>query len=200
MKMTFKIILWGGLAVFFAVTIVAVFTPVAVWNPPTTLIAHAYTPEQALGRTLFLSNGCNYCHTQYVRTVDNAMGPVSEGGNYNYDNPMILGSERTGPDLSYVGRKRSVQWEIDHMKHPREYSPLSIMPEFTFLSDSDAGAIAQYLFYLGDRNAAEFMIQAPVAYQDIAPLANSAIQVAQSTNPSAPPATGSSHASGGRAG
>ena len=35
------------------------------------------------------------------------MGPVSEGGNYVFDNPMILGSERTGPDLSYIGRKRS---------------------------------------------------------------------------------------------
>jgi cbb3-type cytochrome c oxidase subunit II len=187
MKMTFKIILWGGLAVFFAVATVAVFTPVAVWNPPTTLIAHVYTPEQELGRTLFLSNGCNYCHTQYVRTVDNAMGPVSEGGNYNYDNPMILGSERTGPDLSYIGRKRSVQWEIDHMVNPRKYSPLSIMPNFTYLTPSQANAIAQYLFFLGDRNAAEFMVQAPVAYQDTAPLANSAIQVAQSTDPSAPP-------------
>ncbi len=46
------------------------------------------------------------------------MGPVSEGGNYVFDNPMILGSERTGPDLSYVGRKRSEAWEIDHWKEP----------------------------------------------------------------------------------
>ncbi len=134
MKMTFKVVLFGGLAVFFAVVLVVVFTPAAVWNPPETTIAHAYTPTQELGRKLFFSNGCNYCHTQYVREVDNGMGLVSQGGNYTFDNPMTLGSERTGPDLSYIGRKRSMQWEIDHLRHPREYSPLSIMPEFTFLT------------------------------------------------------------------
>jgi mono/diheme cytochrome c family protein/cbb3-type cytochrome oxidase cytochrome c subunit len=185
MKMTFRVIFWGGLAVFFAVVTVAVFTPVAVWRPATTVIAHPYTPAQEYGRQLFYSNGCNYCHTQYVRNVDNAMGPVSEGGNYNFDNPVILGSERTGPDLSYIGRKRAMQWEIDHMRKPREFSPMSIMPDYTFLPDKDASAIAEYLFYLGDRNAAEFMIVSPVAYQDAKlPPSGKALQ---STNPSAPP-------------
>ncbi|MDR3687355.1 MAG: c-type cytochrome [Coriobacteriia bacterium] len=165
MKMSFKVVLWGGLAVFFAVVTVVVFTPVAVWKPATTEIAHPYTPSQELGRTLFLSNGCNYCHTQYVRDVDNAMGPVSDPGDYNYDDPMILGSERTGPDLSYIGRKRSQQWEIDHAKDPRQYSPMSIMPSFAFLSDSDLRAISDYLFYLGNRNAAEFMIESPDYYK-----------------------------------
>jgi len=168
MKMSFKVILWGGLAVFFAVVTVVVFTPVAVWKPATTPIAHPYTPSQELGRVLYFSNGCNYCHTQYVRDVDNAMGPVSEPGNYNYDNPMVLGSERTGPDLSYIGRKRSQQWEVDHMVNPRKYSPMSIMPNFTFLSASDLRAISDYLFYLGDRNAAEFMITPPQPYQGLA--------------------------------
>lgn len=185
MKMSFKVVLWGGLAVFFAVVTVVVFTPVAIWKPPTTELAHPYTPDQEYGRTLFYSNGCNYCHTQYVRDVDNAMGPVSEGGNYNYDNPMILGSERTGPDLSYIGRKRSQQWEIDHLKDPRQYSPLSIMPDFTFLSDSDLRSISDYLFYLGDRTAAEFMVEPPAEYQGSAPPAFS--EVAKSTDPSAPP-------------
>ena len=185
MKMTFKVVFWGGLAVFFAVVTVAVFTPVAVWRPPTTDVAHAYTPEQAYGRKLFYSNGCNYCHTQYVRYVDNAMGPISEGGNYNYDNPMILGSERTGPDLSYIGRKRSQQWEIDHLKSPRAYSPLSIMPSFSFLPNSDTRAISEYLFFLGDRNAAEFMINAPAPYQASAAPDNG--RALQSNDPSATP-------------
>jgi mono/diheme cytochrome c family protein len=169
MKMSFKVILWGGLAVFFAVVTVVVFTPVAIWKPPTNTIAHQYTPQQELGRTLFYSNGCNYCHTQYVRDVDNGMGPVSDGGSYNYDNPMILGSERTGPDLSYVGRKRSQQWEVDHLKDPRKFSPLSVMPKFAFLSDSDLRAISEYLYYLGDRTAAEFMVEPPAEYSDASP-------------------------------
>ena len=159
MKMSFKVVLWGGLAVFFAVVTVVVFTPVAIWKPPTTEIAHEYTPSQAAGRTLFYSNGCNYCHTQYVREQDVAMGPQAQGGNYTQDNPMILGSERTGPDLSYVGRKRSEEWELQHLQHPRDLSPLSIMPNFAGLSDKDQHDIIAYLFDLGDRSAAEWMIR-----------------------------------------
>jgi mono/diheme cytochrome c family protein len=164
MKMTFKVIVIGGVIVFFAVVLVAVFVPSLIWNPPQTIIAHPYTSEQARGRELFYSNGCNYCHTQYVRAEDTAMGPVSEGGNYVFDNPMILGSERTGPDLSYVGRKRGETWEVGHLKDPRQFSPLSIMPSFAFLPEEDLRAIAAYLFYLGDRVAQERMILPPDAY------------------------------------
>jgi mono/diheme cytochrome c family protein len=164
MRMTFKIVVIGGVIVFFAVVAVAVFVPSLVWNPPQTTIAHPYTPEQERGRALFYSNGCNYCHTQYVRAEDTAMGPVSQGGNYVFDNPVILGSERTGPDLAYLGRKRSEAWEIEHLKDPRRYSPLSIMPRFDFLSDADLKAIAAYLFALGDRVAQARMILPPAAY------------------------------------
>jgi mono/diheme cytochrome c family protein len=164
MKMTFRTIIIGGVIVFFAVVIVVVFVPALIWNPPQTLIAHSYTAEQAYGRELFYSNGCNYCHTQYVRAEDTAMGPVSQGGNYVFDDPVILGSERTGPDLSYLGRKRSENWEIEHLKDPRQFSPLSIMPNFNFLPDEDLKAIATYLFALGDRVAQERMILPPEDY------------------------------------
>ena len=164
MKMTFKITVIGGVIVFFAVVIAAVFIPKLVWNPDQTIVAHPYSDQEELGREIFYSNGCNYCHTQYVRAEDTAMGPVSDGGNYYFDNPMILGSERTGPDLSYIGRKRSEAWEIEHWKNPREVSPLSIMPSFEFLSDQELAAMASYLFNLGDRVAAEYMILPPEHY------------------------------------
>jgi mono/diheme cytochrome c family protein len=164
MKMTFKTILIGGLVVFFAVVAVAVFAPTLTWRPEQTVIAHEYTSEQEKGRELFYSNGCNYCHTQYVREEDTAMGPVSDAGNYVFDNPVILGSERTGPDLSYIGRKRSQEWEIEHLKSPRDLSPLSIMPNFNFLADDELSAIATYLFNLGDRVAQERMILPPDVY------------------------------------
>ena len=164
MKMTFKTILIGGLVVFFAVVAVAVFAPTLTWRPQQTVVAHEYTTEQEKGRELFYSNGCNYCHTQYVRAEDTAMGPVSDAGNYVYDNPVILGSERTGPDLSYIGRKRSEEWEIEHLKSPRDLSPLSIMPNFNFLADDELSAIASYLFNLGDRVAQERMILPPDVY------------------------------------
>ena len=166
MKMTFKTIVFGGLIVFLAVVLAAVFIPVGIWSPPETDVAHPYTDQEESGRKLFYSNGCNYCHTQYVRYEDTGMGPVSQGGNYTYDNPMILGSERTGPDLSYLGRKHSEQWEINHLKDPRVYSPLSIMPSFEFLSDTELADIAAYLFALGDRTAAEWMILPPTEYSN----------------------------------
>ena len=43
---------------------------------------------------------------------------------------------------------------------------MSIMPEFTFLSATEARAIAEYLFYLGDRNAAEFLILPPAGLRE----------------------------------
>jgi mono/diheme cytochrome c family protein len=184
MKMTFKVTVIGGLIVFFAVVAAAVFIPSLVWDPPRTLVAHPYTDEEERGRKLFYSNGCNYCHTQYVREEDTAMGPVSEGGNYVFDNPMVLGSERTGPDLSYLGRKRSEEWDIRHLKEPREMSPLSIMPSFSFLSDEDARAIIAYLYNLGDRVAQERMILPPAHYAgDTDPVEYPQIQSAASSEP-----------------
>lgn len=167
MRMTFKVTVIGGLIVFFAVVFAAVFIPKLVYNPPQTVIAHEYTEQQMRGRELFYSNGCNYCHTQYVRPEDTAMGRVSAGGDYFFDNPMILGSERTGPDLSYIGRKRSEAWEIRHWITPREMSPLSIMPSFEFIPDEDLKAMAAYIFYLGDRVAAERMILPPDPYVNL---------------------------------
>jgi len=159
MRMTFKIVVIGGLIVFFAVVTVAVFVPGLIWNPDRTIIANPYTERESEGRKLFYSNGCNYCHTQYVREQDTAMGPPSDGGDYVFDNPMILGSERTGPDLSYLGRKRSEAWDIRHLNNPREMSPLSIMPSFEFLKEDEKAKIIHYLFNLGNRVAAERMIE-----------------------------------------
>jgi mono/diheme cytochrome c family protein len=164
MKMTFKIVVIGGLIVFFAVVFAVVFVPKLVYNPPRTVIANEYNEIESHGRELFYSNGCNYCHTQYVRPEDTAMGNVSSGGDYYFDNPMLLGSERTGPDLSYIGRKRSEAWEIRHWKTPREMSPLSIMPSFEFISDEDLDAMAAYIFNLGNRVAAQRMILPPGEY------------------------------------
>jgi cytochrome c oxidase cbb3-type subunit 2 len=166
MRMTFAVTAIGAFIVFLAVVMAVVFIPGLVWNPPETIIAHPYTPEEERGRVLFYSNGCNYCHTQYVRYYDTGLGPISQGGNYIYDNPMILGSERTGPDLSYIGRKRDEAWEIQHWKDPRSLSPMSIMPRFDFLSDQDLKDLAAYINNLGDRVAAEWMIMPPLPYAE----------------------------------
>ncbi len=86
------------------------------------------------------------------------MGQTSLGGNYVFDRPHLLGSERTGPDLSYIGRKRSEAWEVQHLRLPRTLSPLSIMPNFTDLPDKDLRDIVAYLFAEGDRVAQQRMV------------------------------------------
>ncbi|MGE4554003.1 MAG: c-type cytochrome [Desulfovibrionaceae bacterium] len=164
MKMTFPRIFFGGLVVFTIMVLMVVFMPVLMWRPEPTVNAHPYTEQQLLGRQLFWSNGCNYCHTQYVREADNAMGPVSRGGDFIYDTPPLLGSERTGPDLTHIGRKRTEQWEIEHLRDPRAYSPMSIMPSFVFLSEDELRALASYLYDLGDRVAQVRMVPSPPEY------------------------------------
>ena len=164
MNMSFKIIIVASVAIFLAVVCLVVFIPSIIWKPAATTVAHPYSELEAQGRKVYLSNGCNYCHTQNVREQDTAMGPVSEGGNYVYDEPVALGSERTGPDLSYIGRKRSSAWIREHFKDPRSLSPLSIMASFSFLSDEDINALTAYLNALGDRVASARMILPPPDY------------------------------------
>ena len=81
--------------------------------------------------------------------------------------PYRLGSERTGPDLSYIGRKRGEAWEIEHLKNPRKLSPMSIMPSFEFFPNADLQALGTYLYNLGDQNTAAWMIQPPVDYATV---------------------------------
>lgn len=164
MRMSFRIVFIGAIVIFFAVVTVVVFIPKFVWNPADTIVGEPRVAEEEQGRVLFLSNGCNYCHTQYVRNVDDGMGAISDGGDYANDNPMILGSERTGPDLSYIGRKRSMQWEIDHLKHPRDFSPMSIMPNWYWLPEKDLRLVATYLYSLGNRVTAQQMVLPPLQY------------------------------------
>lgn len=165
MRMSLILILAGSLAILFGVLFIAVWVPGAlVFHPPQTLVAHEFTPQEYRGYVLYYSNGCNYCHTLYSRFWDNSGWPRAQAGDYNFYNPLILGSERTGPDLSYIGRKRSIAWLIEHERHPRNFSPNSIMPDWDFLPDSDLQDVATFLFGLGDRVAGEQMIPPPAPY------------------------------------
>lgn len=94
------------------------------------------TPIQAEGRRVFAANGCAYCHTQQVRPLDQdkVFGRPSAPGDFAYQTPELLGSERTGPDLSNVGvAKASDVWQYIHLYDPRAVVPESIMPNFKFL-------------------------------------------------------------------
>lgn len=99
-----------------------------------------YTERQLVGRQLYIEYGCIYCHSQQVRDpvagadAKLGWGPPSRPSDYIYDKPHLLGTSRTGPDLSNVGsRQPSRDWHHLHLYSPRDVVDWSIMPAFRFL-------------------------------------------------------------------
>jgi cytochrome c oxidase cbb3-type subunit 2 len=65
---------------------------------------------------------------------DRPFGRASTPGDFAYQTPQMLGSERTGPDLSNVGaRQPSAVWQYMHLYNPRTVVPQSIMPSFDWM-------------------------------------------------------------------
>lgn len=94
------------------------------------------TALQARGRDVYVANGCSYCHTQQVRPLaeDRPFGRPSAPGDFAYQTPELLGSERTGPDLTNIGeRQPSDVWQYIHLYNPRAVVPESIMPSFAWM-------------------------------------------------------------------
>jgi cytochrome c oxidase cbb3-type subunit 2 len=94
------------------------------------------TPLQAKGRAVYVANGCSYCHTQQVRPLaqDKIFGRPSAPGDFTYQTPELLGSERTGPDLTNIGvRQASEVWQYIHLYNPRAVVPESVMPAFDWM-------------------------------------------------------------------
>lgn len=60
----------------------------------------------------------------------------SVGADFLYDYPVMLGSQRIGPDLANVGAwPRSPDWHLQHLYKPTSLVPGSVMPPFRFLFD-----------------------------------------------------------------
>lgn len=102
------------------------------------------TDLERKGLKVYVNEGCVYCHTQQVRPVksDENLGRPSAPGDYARlqrpgiwrQTPAVLGSERTGPDLTNVGKRQpSQQWHLMHLYNPRAVVSESIMPSFKWL-------------------------------------------------------------------
>ncbi|MFK7858831.1 MAG: cbb3-type cytochrome c oxidase subunit II [Granulosicoccus sp.] len=109
-------------------------------NPPDALAP--YTEMQARGREHYISLGCIYCHSQQPRDpglapdMSRGWGRPSVPADYSYDDPHLMGTMRTGPDLFNIGaRQPSVDWHLTHLYAPRSVSPGSNMPGYPFLFD-----------------------------------------------------------------
>lgn len=109
--------------------------------------------ELALGRSVYLSEGCWYCHSQEVRQIvpDVGLGAVSQPGDYAWEVPAPRGTNRIGPDLFHVGSREatsSPQDVVNYLFDPRATRDWSTMPSYQHLSDADVIALARYLVNL----------------------------------------------------
>lgn len=107
--------------------------------------AKPLTKDEIAGKSLYVENGCIACHTQQVRSVemDKVFGsrpniPADYAMNRRMDvwrnTANLLGSERTGPDLTNIGeRQPSIDWQLLHLYQPRAVVAQSIMPAFQWL-------------------------------------------------------------------
>jgi cytochrome c oxidase cbb3-type subunit I/II len=163
------VIIFGGLAVFTLMTFMVVAMPYMMGGAKKpTERAHFIQGKEAQGQALYKSLGCFYCHNQFTRPRDWAMGPeVSRKGDFYFSTPHFLGTERTGPNLAMIGGKRPTEWHHVHDRSPRMVSPASIMPDFPFLTDDQVDALVAYVQNLGsyDLEPQAFQPSVPAEYQ-----------------------------------
>lgn len=99
-----------------------------------------YTPLEQAGRDIYIREGCYVCHSQMIRPFRDEVeryGHYSLAAESMYDHPFQWGSKRTGPDLARVGGRYSDAWHVQHLKAPRSVVPESIMPNYSFLAETE---------------------------------------------------------------
>ena len=156
MKMTPKTVVTGSLLILAAIVLVVVVLPyVHTSKTKPSDIFRGRTSAEDTGRAIYKANGCVYCHTQSIRAIDWGLGAerIAKAGDYIADYPILLGSQRTGPDLSQEGGEHPDDWHVAHFTNPRYTRPLSIMPAFAFLGQEGLAQLIQYTQSLGLKQA-----------------------------------------------
>jgi cytochrome c oxidase cbb3-type subunit 2/cytochrome c oxidase cbb3-type subunit I/II len=157
--MSFGTVFAGVVLLLMTTVFMTVGLSTLTFQPTPSDIARPLTPQEERGRQLYISNGCVYCHTQYIRPQDwNAAGGgkaarVAQAGDYVFQQTMLLGSERTGPDLSQEGGIHPDDWHVAHFRNPRFTSPQSIMPQFSYIKDQELQDLIAYVQSLGGKAA-----------------------------------------------
>ncbi len=93
------------------------------------------------GQAVYVEQGCIYCHSQQVRRPDYGSDYARGWGkrqsvprDYIFEPRVLLGTSRTGPDLTNIGERQTDEaWHHLHLFNPQITSPGSIMPGFPFL-------------------------------------------------------------------
>ena len=131
---------------YLILTLITAILPAAeVQKTPALQGAPVRTVEEERGRQLYLKEGCGFCHTQFVRDLpmDRPFGRASLAADYAREDPPLLGSERTGPDLANVGaRQPSDVWHLIHLYNPRAVVLQSVMPSYSWYFEAKEHAEA----------------------------------------------------------
>lgn len=128
--------------------------------PAITLVTTALQPEPALssaalGRQVYVSEGCMHCHSQFIRPHsrdEELWGNARDPEFSRQQAPALIGNRRQGPDLMNVGLRRTRDWQRMHLTTPRLVSPHSRMPSYAHLfaeGDPRGEALLDYLDSLG---------------------------------------------------
>jgi cytochrome c oxidase cbb3-type subunit 2 len=142
-----------------------------------------YTPLELAGRDIYVREGCYLCHSQMIRPLRDE---VERYGHYSlavesmYDHPFQWGSERQGPDLARVGGKYSDAWHRDHLRDPRSVVPGSIMPDYSFLAQTELDYT-----HIADNLRAQALVGVPYTADMIAHATADAVTQATADSPDA---------------
>lgn len=155
MNMTPKAVVFGTLLILTTIVFMVVYMPYVTRDDKPSEIFRSRSAEEAAGRDIYIANGCVYCHSQSIRSIDWGLGAerIAQSGDYVGDRPILLGSQRTGPDLSQEGGEHPDDWHMAHFINPRYTRPNSIMPPFEFLGMRDIKTLMRYVQGLGLKQA-----------------------------------------------
>jgi cytochrome c oxidase cbb3-type subunit II len=159
MKMTPRAVVFGSLLILGAIVFMVVYVPYIHNDETPSDIYRDRSDMEAAGREVYIANGCVYCHSQSIRTIDWGLGAerIAHSGDYVTDHPILLGSQRTGPDLSQAGGEHPDDWHLAHFTNPRYTRPLSIMPAFAFVGEEKLDGLIRYVQGLGMKDADQRM-------------------------------------------
>jgi cytochrome c oxidase cbb3-type subunit II len=136
MNNVWSVVLASALVYGILAVLMGVVPGIVLSQTPPTPGSRPYTAQEQRGRDIYVSEGCEYCHTQNVRPLkqDEVFGRPSIAGDYAYDTPELLGDHRNGPDLTDIGgRQPSKTWQYIHLWDPRSVVHGSIMPRYPWL-------------------------------------------------------------------
>ncbi|EIJ37620.1 Cbb3-type cytochrome oxidase, cytochrome c subunit [Galbibacter orientalis DSM 19592] len=103
------------------------------------------TEIEQRGKMVYIGNGCVACHTQQVRNVEidkvwgsrpNVAADYAgiERTNFWVNTATLMGTERTGPDLTNIGKRQpSEDWHLTHLYQPRAVVENSVMAPYPWL-------------------------------------------------------------------